>query len=484
MPRRRTLILSEKLLNRDINESLSDQIYGVFKNAIQEGLLLPGAKLPSTREISEQLGVSRPTVFASMDRLSNEGYIRVLAGSGMYIGEYVKFEPENERGSFSAPLSSYAQLLCGHKSSISETREPEIAFFPWRPAFDQFPKVEWARSLGREARNLDTEAMDHAKEPQGSQSLRKRISQFVSKYRGIDCSEDQVILTMGLNNAIDLVGRLHLDSNSQVLIEDPGYHLARKIFGLTGAVVRPGALDGEGMLVPRSKSKIALAYLTPSHQFPTGITMSLRRRLEILAWAAANNVLIAEDDYDSEYQIGSKPQPALMSLDKKGLVLYAGTFNQLMFPGLSLGYLIVPAGLVEMYVLAKQFGGEPIPQQMQNAICGFIELGELDRHIRRQQLIYAERRQVLSEELRKAFGKRVQLSGLDTGVFLLARFKAEIEEQEVIERALANGIGLVSTRVFYQNPANWPNGEYILGFGNLSPELIREGVVRLRSVFR
>ncbi len=468
-------------------DSLSDQIYGIFKKAIQQGQLQPGSKLPSTREISEKLGVSRPTVFVSIDQLAMEGYIEVRSGSGVYVREHLNFEQTSAANTeIVAPLSRYAQFLQNSKNCLREGAslpEPEISFYPWRPAFDQFPKTGWARQLGREGRNIDVPEMDLTKEPQGSRSLRKQISQLVSKYRGLECSEDQVILTMGLNNALDLVGRMHLETNSQVLVEDPGYHLARQIFGLTGAVVRPGPLDDEGMLLPRTKTKIDLAYITPSHQFPTGITMSLKRRLEILAWSAENKTIIAEDDYDSEYQIGGKPVPALMSLDKNGLVLYVGTFNQLMFPGLSLGYLIVPPQLVELYVAAKGLSGEPLPQQLQNAVCDFIEQGELERHMRKLKSAYTERRNTLVEELSKVFGKRVEVSGQEAGVFILARFNSNLPEKEVQRRAARQDVGILSTSIFYQNQKKWTQGEFILGYGNLTPAQIRDGVQRLKAVF-
>ena len=469
------LVLTKSSLNRDGSDSLSDQIYRLVKIAIQNGTLHAGAKLPSTREMAEQLSVSRPTVFASIDQLSKEGYIQVRPGSGIYVAANLLFDsPDAKSDSQNSPpitLSRYAQLLQAQPvDQRGEFDEPEIAFYPWRPAFDQFPKIEWARTLGRVGRNLDNQEMDHAREPQGSGKLRKQISQLVAKYRGLECSEDQVVLTMGLNHAIDLISRLHLESHSQVLLEDPGYHIARQIIALSGAVVRPGPLDGEGMVIPNTKTKIDLLYLTPSHQFPTGVTMSLKRRLDILAWATESNTIIAEDDYDSEYQLHSKPIPALMSLDKNSQVLYAGTLNQMMFPGLSVGYLIVPPRLVETYLMAKRFGGEPLPLQLQNAISEFLEQGELERHMRRQQSIYSERRAVLTEELKRTFGKSVELNGSDAGVFILARFKKCPKDDVVMQRSQALDVGLIPTRMFYQNSKSAPFGEYILGFGNLSLE--------------
>lgn len=211
--------------------------------------------------------------------------------------------------------------------------------------------------------------------------------------------------------------------------------------------------------------------------------MSLKRRLEILAWSAENKTIIAEDDYDSEYQIRGKPVPALMSLDKNGLVLYAGTFNQLMFPGLSLGYLIVPPQLVELYIAAKGLSGEPLPQQLQNAISDFIEHGELERHMQKLKSAYTERKNTLVEELSKAFGKRVEVSGQGAGVFVLARFDFNLAEVEVQQRAARHDVGIISTSMFYQNQKMWPKGEYILGYGNLTPARIRDGVQRLKAVF-
>lgn len=489
-------------LNRRSAISLSSQLYEQLKELILSGSLKAGEQIPSTRELAGELKISRPTVTVCLEQLAKEGYVELRQGLGTFVLEQLKLQgthflvetagrstPSKKKTSapeeLRFPLSDYARFLQTQTlNDIQSATEPEISFYCWRPALDQFPLTEWARLIGRHAREADVDSLDAHFEPAGCLELREAIADLVGKYRGVSCMPDQVIVTMGLNQALEIAARLHLMAGSTAVVENPGYHLVSSLFQSQKAKLLAAPVDEQGLdvgFLQRLRQPVNLLYLTPSHQFPTGVTMPLARRLQLLDWAARNDTLLLEDDYDSEYQAVGKPTPALMSLDKTGRVIYVGTLNQLMFPALAVGYLIVPAPLAPIYVTARQLAGEQLPPFVQMAIAEFMNGGQLDRHIRKLRNLYGERRQVLIDSLIKQFGDKVTLSGTEAGVFVLASFQSRFSTKQIIERATKLGVGLTTTELFYQHLA--PEGEFILGFGNLSATQIREGVRRLGRAF-
>ncbi len=480
-------------LNRRSKVDLSEQLYQSLKQLILEGELSAGERIPSSRELSQQLKVSRPTVAVCLEQLQQEGYIELKHGSGTYVSSQVK---ENN-GSLNRPrqnaakphaLSSYGKFLKQQsKDSDLQTSpvEPEIAFHFWRPALDQFPQTEWARILGRHARLSESDLSDAPLDASGEAALRQAIAELVRRFRGVQCNYQQVIIVSGLSQAIDLVARLHLDEGALAVVEEPGYYQARLAFTALGAKLHAAPVDDEGLNLDgflKGKTTPKLVYITPSHQFPTGRTMSLKRRLELLAWANKQQTIILEDDYDSEYQKIGKPIPALMSLDKNQSVIYAGTLNQLMFPALGLAYLVVPPNLVAPYRQARALAGAPLPPHLQNAIAQFINEGHLDRHIKRLRNLYDQRRQVLLDELQAKLSDRVSVSGAESGVFVLARFETKMSTSEFVDRAREAGVALIDTTAFYAGKAQ--KNEYILGFGNLNARQIKEGVKRLATILK
>lgn len=488
-------------LNRRSKVDLSEQLYQSLRQQILDGELQAGEKIPSSRELSAQLKVSRPTVAVCLEQLEQEGYIELKHGSGTYVSPQIKREHtdsparKNGAGGRKKPqagpiLSRYGKFLQQIENTRSlvrqkETGEPDIAFYCWRPALDQFPHIEWARILGRHARLSESELQDAQVEPRGEAALRKAIAGLVFRFRGVKCTADQVIIVSGLSQAIDLVARLHLEPGAHAVVEEPGYHPARLLFSALGAKVHAVAVDAQGLNITaflKGKTAPKLIYVTPSHQFPTGQTMSLARRLQLLSFAHKNSTVILEDDYDSEYQKVGKPIPALMSLDKNDSVIYAGTLNQLMFPSLGLAYLVVPPPLVQAYVEAKAFAGAPLPPHLQNAIAQFIDEGHVDRHIKRLRNLYDQRRQVLLDELAAKLPKQVSVSGAESGVFVLARVETKMSTAEFVNRARKAGVGLMDTAVFYAGKVQ--KNEYILGFGSLNERQIKEGVKRLAAILK
>jgi GntR family transcriptional regulator/MocR family aminotransferase len=497
-------------LNRRSKVDLSEQLYETLKQLILDGELTAGERMPSSRDLSAQLKISRPTVAVCLEQLQQEGYIELKHGSGTFVSNQIRAKAPtsalrkvetakkngagDERKTQKTPLSNYARAM--QKSDAQKMSaeagagagaeaEPEIAFYCWRPALDQFPHEQWARILGRHARLSDIELSDTPLDHRGETALREAIAGLVLRFRGVKCSSEQVIIVNGLSQAIDLVGRLHLETGKTAVVEEPGYHNARKSFAALGAKIVSAPVDEEGLQVEslvRGKTAPGLVYVTPSHQFPTGQTMSLARRLQLLDWASRHSTLILEDDYDSEYQKVGKPIPALMSLDKEGSVIYAGTLNQLMFPSLGLAYLVVPPHLVSLYNEARAFAGAPLPPHLQKAIAQFIEEGHLDRHIKRLRNLYDERRQILLDELETKLPGLVTISGTESGVFVLARFKTKLTTAEFLRRAQKAGVGLADTSALYAGKA--PPNEYILGFGSLSNRKIKDGVKRLAEILK
>lgn len=472
---------------------LTQQVYEELRQLILSGKLQAGEKIPSSRALAEHLGISRPTVTEAFEQLLAEGYVQARHGSGTFVSKDLPdgkktVKSSRQRLSSKTPrlqLSKYGRSIEARPATPRSLPECEISFYYGRPAFEEFPLGEWARSLWRHARLPDIRTMDYASDARGHASLRQAIAEFVHRHRGIECNAGQVLVAMGLQQALDLVTRLHVEPGDTVVVENPSYPGAWDTFTAHGGELLPVPVDESGLIVdrlPDAKTReCKLVYLTPSHQFPTGAVLSLARRLELLAWAARAGALIFEDDYDSEYRYEGRPIQALKALDQHGSVIYVGNFNQVMFPGLNLCYLILPEHLVELYESARWLAGEQLPVQVQAAVASFMQDGHLDRHIRRLRALYGERRQTLLDALSRHLGKRVSVSGDNAGVFVLARFTTKLSDRAIIEAASKTGVGLISTKDFYLGPAH--GKEFILGYGNLTARQVEEGVRRLARVF-
>lgn len=481
-------------LDRESETPLNRQLYAEFTRLILNGVLEPGARIPASRTLAEALGVSRPTVNTCLEQLEQEGYIETKRNSGSYVSSNLSedvLELAREKGSKRTrsasvaeyELSEYGKFVAGLPELRVDREEPKYSFYCWRPALDQFPLIEWARVLARHTRTSTVDMLDANYDPQGKPDLREALAKLVKRFRHVSCHPDQIIPVVGLNQGLDLVSRLHLDTGSGVVLEDPGF--LPPAFKACGAKLYPVPVDDDGMQVDRlpsrtGREKFDLAYVTPAHQFPTGAVMSLARRLEFLEWARDCGTLVLEDDYDSEYQASGQPIPALMSLDRDQRVIYLGTMNQIMFPSLGLGYLIVPPRLVPVYRRARQMAGEQFSPQIQSAVAEFINEGHLDRHVKKLRSLYRDRRNALVEALEKRFKDRVSIGPNRRGVFLSVRFNLGLEDEQIIERAFRAGVGLTSAKEFYNRKA--PSQQFIMGFGSLSEKDIAKGVKILAEV--
>lgn len=473
-------------LNRRSKVDLSQQLYIQLKQLILDGTLGAGKRIPSSRELANSLKISRPTVAVSLEQLQQEGFLYLKHGSGTFVS--TALSTKKMEGKLNTPLSNFGKAL--QKKMKVESREldeknihqPKISFHCWRPALDQFPDQTLARIIGKKAREHVANKRDLAVSSCGQDNLRAAIAIFVERFRGVNCAKEQVIVVNGLHQGIDLAARLHLNRSERVIVEEPGYHGAREIFTGYCAAITSSPVDQEGIKVSalRRGKKTGLIYVTPSHQFPTGNTMTLARRLELLAWAQKENAMILEDDYDSEFSESAKPVAALMSLDKRESVIYAGTFNQIMMPSLGLGYLIVPPSLVPLYEHAKDLAGTAAAPHLQDAVAEFITAGHLESHIRKLRQLYGERRLLTAQTLKKHFGSKVRISGENAGVFLLCQFETAKSTDEIIRTAGALGVEITDTRDFYSGKAK--KSEFVLGFGSLKPEQIKNGIRCLAKV--
>ena len=419
------------VLDRSVSGPLHLQIATRLRAAITAGMLAPGARLPSARSLAGQLGVARGTVDAGYAVLIGEGVV-VPRGSGGTI-----VSPE-----LAARASPPVQRRMPFAARRAEAPGTPLPFRMGLPALDAFPRKLWTSLTVRAARGLGAEALG-LPDPAGWRPLREAIAAYLGVSRGILCTPDQVLVTAGFQGALALVTRVLLRPGDPVWVEDPGYILARQALEAAGATLVPVRVDREGLRVaagmvaaPRAK----LAVVTPTHQCPLGVALSLPRRLALLGWAAESSAWVLEDDYDSEFRYTGHPLPALKSLDRGGRVLYAGSFSKVLFPGLRLGYLVVPDELAEAFARASRLGSFGLPPLEQRVAAAFMADGHFARHLRRMRGLYATRRRALAEALTAAFGDAVALELAAGGMHLLARFPGAADDGTLARRAAAAGL--------------------------------------------
>lgn len=480
---------------------LHKQLYEELRMAILAGRLKPGERVPSTRALSQSLGVSRTTITQSYEQLLSEGYLRAATGSGTFVGcqapdELLKSRPvEASRPAVARQEARREIELSRYGASITdivpfEPPEPEmpISFKSGRPALEEFPLDLWRRLTLRHYRANDVSLLDYANGSQGYEPLREAIAGYLRRSRAVTCEADQVVIVNGSQQALDLIAKLLIDRGDPVAVEDPGYLSARRAFLAQGSELLPAPVDESGIIVDRlnsktflkTKGKLKLIYVTPSHQFPTGATLTLPRRLDLIAWAEKMGVMIVEDDYDSEFRYGSRPIPALQSLASGDLVIYTGTFSKALFPALRVGYLVAPAPLARVFARAKWLADRQTPMIEQRVLADFINEGHWERHLRRMRTLYDKRRQALVHALETHFGDRVTIMGENAGMHLMIRLSGKLSDDEVTRRARLAGVGLVSARLYYLGESR--GDEFVLGYSGLSERKIREGVRRLARV--
>ena len=506
-------------LRPDSDVPLHRQVYEQIRTAVLTGRVRSHQKLPASRQLAQSLGISRTTVIQSYAQLISEGYLETRRGAGTFVSaeipdsllttSIVKTSQHLLSSAPSTPdsffLSTYGQRLFT-TATPSERTQDRLSFRYWRPDLSLFPIKQWQRLVNR-CSLADTSWMTYSAEPMGYEPLRAAISTYISQARAVTCEPSQILITQGTQQALGLVAQVLLNEGDAIALEDPGYLSARKVFSSHGAVPMPIPVDGEGLSVEALEKLSAdqltpkLAYVTPSHQFPTGVLMSLSRRLALLEWAQRTGGLIVEDDYDSEYRYGGRPIPALQGLDTHGRVLYVGTFSKVMFPALRLGYMVLPPALVPVFRRAKWVCDRQCSMLHQSALTTFINEGHLVKHIRRMRTVYAERRACLVASL-QTLGD-VEVLGDPAGLHVMVRLplaQAKLSAQALVEQAANKGVSLFEVAPYYDsaiaessaNPGFVPGSKtaqenrergFIFGFGGLSNAEIEDAIARIKPLF-
>ncbi len=468
-------------------------LYDEIRGAILDGRLQPGIRIPSSRSISRQHRVARGTVVSALEQLSAEGYIRGRVGSGSFVRGSVPDKLLEVNGKDLPPSPDVSRAsLSARGRCLSRYR-----FFPtiWlkrtapalrvgQPALGAFPIDLWSRIAARRLRCMTPSLLSRS-DSFGYLPLRAEIAGYLGRFRGIKCTADQIIITSGTQQSLDLTARLLLDRQDDVWVEDPGYPGAVAIFRALGATIVPVPVDDQGLVcaVGRKKCKSAkLAYVTPSHQFPMGVTMSLSRRLELLQWAHEEDAWILEDDYDGEFRFAGRPLVALRSLDTRGSVIYANTFNKVLFPTLRLGYLVVPSRLVGSFAAARSVIDRYPPALDQAILCDFITEGHLGQHIRRMRELYATRLEILRKSVRAEMDGLMHLAPMRSGLQAIGWLSKGVDDIQAYELALSRGVESVALSNLTIDRPMKP--ALILGFAATEERAIRRGVEELAAVLR
>ena len=472
------------------------QVYQRLRAAILLGQLPPGGRLPSTRQMAADLGVSRNTLMSAFDQLIAEGYVEGRVGAGTFVSPTLpeelleaRLKTKRQLPAQSAPhsLSKRGQVLARNPVTVTERPVGALRpFVPGIPALDEFPMALWSRLLARRWRD-ESRALLNYGPAAGHRPLREAIAAYLGPSRGVLCEPDQIVVVSGTQQALSLVARVLLDPGDAVLVEEYCYTAARAALLGAGLRLVPTRVDDAGMDIgnPATNSAQArLAYVTPSHQYPLGVTMSLSRRLALLDWSNRNGAWILEDDYDSEYRYVTRPLAALQGLDKSARVIYVGTFSKVLFPSLRIGYIVAPPDLVKAFAVARGSFSWCTPNIDQAVLADFINEGHFARHIRRMRSIYSERRDALIEALKREAGDLMQVPQTDAGIHIKALLPDHIDDRAVADEAFAQGIVAHPLSTFFLGEPALAQQGLVLGYGAYNPRQLRQGAIKLAKALQ
>ncbi len=479
------------VVDRNASTPLHKQIYDGYRAAILSGDLSPGQKVPSSRDLTSALSVSRFPVLNAYAQLLAEGYLESRVGAGTFVSTSLPEQLMSVRqSSDSAEPAMSGPRPVASRSSLY----PQFPFSPrlrgWgsfgvhQPALDQFPFKIWSNLVVRHTRNPHASAIHHV-DPRGSEHFRTAICNYLRTARGVKCDPDQVMVVSGSQQAIDITSRALLDPGNAVWVEEPGYSLQQIVLNAAGCRMVPIPVDEEGLNVNlgiKRAPKARAAFVTPSHQYPLGSTMGASRRIQLLNWAQSAGAWIVEDDYDSEYRYESLPVPSLHGLDMNSRVIYIGTFSKVLFPSLRLGYMVIPRDLVDRFV-AIRFAMDIFPAYLyQEVLSDFINEGHFTRHIRKMRQIYQQRRTALIESLSLDFpaSEGFEVHGAEAGMHLAMTLPVGFNDMEISARAALERLWLFPLSPSYQGEK--PRHGFILGFGSTPPERIPQAVHQMRSL--
>jgi GntR family transcriptional regulator / MocR family aminotransferase len=458
---------------------LAARIYRQLLDAILDGRLRAGERLPPTRELARRLEVSRNTVATAYDRLTAEGFLVGKVGAGTFVST----APVTRLRSRSAPAGGVRPRASWRAAApVMPTRvdDPGYDFRVGMPDPRLFPLETWRRLVARELKPSALRSAAYA-DPGGRPDLRAAIARYVGVSRSVRTGADDVVVTNGAQQGLDLVGRVLIEPGAVVAVEEPGYPPARAVFESLGARVVGVPVDSDGLDVTALPRAAALVYVTPSHQFPMGIPMSLARRTALLEWAEWAGAVVVEDDYDSEFRFSDRPLEPLQSLDTAGRVVYVGSFSKTLLPGLRLGFLVPPASLRSALRAAKQLSDWHAEQTNQAALARLMDEGLLARHIRKAGREYAARHDLIVSRLASDFGAWLTVVPSAAGLHVAARARPGIDVDAVVERAARLDVTVESLARYC---AAGPQRGLVIGYGLASQSHIPEGLTRLLKAFR
>lgn len=478
---------------------LHRQIYDALRDAIVAGRLRPRVRLPATRALADELGISRNTVILAYDQLGAEGYIERRARGGTYVSRALpdrslhlnRSRATPARGSEQLPRLP-ARLLSARGEAIAaipipasvNTELPPRPFRPGVPALELFPTAVWAKLCARHWRRADARSLAYGHSA-GYRPLREAIAGYVAAARGVRCTSEEVVVVGGAQQALDLATRLLLDPGDEVWLEDPGYVGARAAFSAAGARIVPVPVDAQGLDVAegeRRAPRARMAFVSPSHQHPLGMVMSADRRAALLRWARVADAWILEDDYDSEIRYHGRPLMSLQGLDTDGRVIYVGTFSKTLFPALRLGYVVAPARVAPLFATARLLADRHSSVAEQAVLADFIAEGHYARHLRRMRAQYAERQAALLAAGTTHLAGLVEMRATHAGMNVIAWLPAGVDDVAAYRAALAEGIEAPPLSPFAQAPLE--RGGLFLNFSGYDPAALTRAAVRLAAALR
>jgi GntR family transcriptional regulator / MocR family aminotransferase len=485
-------IVSLLPIDRDLGVPLQQQIYDGLRNAILAGLLRAGQRVPSTRALAKDIGVSRLPVLSAYDQLLHEGYLEGRIGSGTFVSVSLPddaFRSVSPSRPSQSPDHSPLRPRPGRHSPIQAPRQRDDGGMrPLRvslPALDQFPHTTWSRLVARHARALTPARMAYG-DPAGVGSFRAAVAEHLRTARAVRCEAEQVLIVSGSQAALCLCAAVLLGRGDVVAMEEPGYPGAHSALVTRGAVIAPVPIDHEGIQIEPLHalgSKVRAAYVTPSHQYPMGTAMTATRRLELVEWATRHSAWILEDDYDSEFRYVSRPLGALQGMDAHERVIYIGTFSKVLFPSIRVGYIVVPPSLWDAFVEAREALDIFSPTLYQLALRDFIREGHFARHLRRMRALYLQRRAALLEGLAEYCADRLAIYNADAGLHISTLLPEGVDDLAIIGRMRENGLAGEALSECYAGDAAIRSG-LLLGFGGSDETSIANATRVLGRILR
>jgi GntR family transcriptional regulator/MocR family aminotransferase len=460
-------------------------IYQQLRAAVLDGRLRTGDALPPSRQLAEQLGVARATIVGAYDQLTSEGFITSHRGSGTFVTDVaVRAAPATGK----APHEHSAALLprpIWNNVRLEQPLRPP-ATFDFRTGLadtSAFPFQAWRR-LSADAMSAPTVGKAFYGNPAGYWPLRQAIARHIAVSRGVVTDADEVTITNGTQQAVDLIARVLLGPGDRAAVEDPGYEPPRRLLETLGVDVVGVPVDDEGLVVDAIPQGTKLVYLTPAHQYPLGMVMTLRRRAALLEWARRNKAAIVEDDYDSEFRFAGRPVQPIQTLDGDGRVVYVGSFSKTILPTLRVGYIVTPTSLTQALHAAKYLSDWHTSLPIQQALAGFIDEGLFARHIRSMRRVYEQRHRLIVSTIRDRFADRLHVVPSTVGIHMAATAPGATpdEIEEVVRRAHQRGVGIQPLARYAVDRA--PQAGLLLGYGAIATEEIPEGLDRLLASFK